>query len=89
MCWYVNVSFFTPCSSMLKLSKSTRHDSLVKIYQSIVLQQKIQSSKGHGKRKSNRKTEVESEESESDPEQLTSSRTESSNQLDRKLKHSK
>lgn len=51
-------------------------------------QQKFQSTKGHGRRRANRKTDVDSEESESDPEQLTSSRTESSNQLDMKHKHS-
>ncbi|XP_025829144.1 Down syndrome cell adhesion molecule-like protein Dscam2 isoform X2 [Agrilus planipennis] len=45
--------------------------------------QKFQSSKGHGKRR--RKADVESDESESDQDQLTSSRTESSNHLD--LKH--
>lgn len=44
-----------------------------------------QSSKG--KRRHSRK-DPESEESDSDPDQLTSSRTESSNQLDAKLKHS-
>lgn len=53
------------------------------------IQQKFQSTKGHGRRRANRKTDVESDESESDPEQLTSSRTESSNQLDMKYKHSK
>ena len=46
----------------------------------------LQSSKG--KRRHSRK-DPESEESDSDPDQLTSSRTESSNQLDAKLKHSK
>lgn len=51
-------------------------------------QQKLQSSKGHGRRKAGRKTDLDSEESESDGDQLTSSRTESSNQLDMKLKHS-
>ncbi|XP_065091072.1 cell adhesion molecule Dscam2 isoform X4 [Ochlerotatus camptorhynchus] len=47
----------------------------------------INSSKG--RRRHSRKTEPESEESDSDPDQLTSSRTESSNQLDAKIKHSK
>ncbi|XP_065091070.1 cell adhesion molecule Dscam2 isoform X2 [Ochlerotatus camptorhynchus] len=42
-----------------------------------------------GRRRHSRKTEPESEESDSDPDQLTSSRTESSNQLDAKIKHSK
>lgn len=42
-----------------------------------------------GRRRHSRKTEPESEESDSDPDQLTSSRTESSNQLDAKMKHSK
>ncbi|XP_052566813.1 cell adhesion molecule Dscam2 isoform X6 [Culex pipiens pallens] len=46
----------------------------------------INSSKG--RRRHSRKTEPESEESDSDPDQLTSSRTESSNQLDAKIKHS-
>lgn len=46
----------------------------------------LQSSKG--KRRHSRK-DPESEESDSDPDQLTSSRTESSNQLEAKLKHSK
>lgn len=41
-----------------------------------------------GRRRHSRKTDPESEESDSDPDQLTSSRTESSNQLDAKLKHS-
>jgi len=41
------------------------------------------------RRRHSRKTEPESEESDSDQDQLTSSRTESSNQLDAKLKHSK
>lgn len=45
-----------------------------------------QSTKGHGRRR--RKADVDSDDSESDPDQLTSSRTESSNQLDMKLKHS-
>ncbi|KAL3284947.1 hypothetical protein HHI36_019078 [Cryptolaemus montrouzieri] len=49
--------------------------------------QKFQGTKGHGRRRTSRKTDVDSEESESDGEQLTSSRTESSNQLDMKLKH--
>ncbi|KAK9876828.1 hypothetical protein WA026_015065 [Henosepilachna vigintioctopunctata] len=49
--------------------------------------QKFQSTKGHGRRRASRKADVDSEESESDGEQLTSSRTESSNQLDMKLKH--
>ncbi|XP_055627630.1 cell adhesion molecule Dscam2 isoform X4 [Toxorhynchites rutilus septentrionalis] len=47
----------------------------------------INSSKG--RRRHSRKTEPDSEESDSDQEQLTSSRTESSNQLDAKIKHSK
>ncbi|XP_058831699.1 cell adhesion molecule Dscam2 isoform X4 [Topomyia yanbarensis] len=47
----------------------------------------INSSKG--RRRHSRKTEPESEESDSDQDQLTSSRTESSNQLDAKIKHSK
>ncbi|KFB50862.1 AGAP004902-PA-like protein [Anopheles sinensis] len=42
-----------------------------------------------GRRRHSRKTEPESEESDSDQDQLTSSRTESSNQLDAKMKHSK
>ncbi|XP_058831697.1 cell adhesion molecule Dscam2 isoform X2 [Topomyia yanbarensis] len=42
-----------------------------------------------GRRRHSRKTEPESEESDSDQDQLTSSRTESSNQLDAKIKHSK
>ncbi|XP_076273021.1 Down syndrome cell adhesion molecule 2 isoform X3 [Rhynchophorus ferrugineus] len=46
--------------------------------------QKFQSTKGHGRRRANRK-DIDSDESESDQEALTSSRTESSNQLD--LKH--
>ncbi|XP_055627636.1 cell adhesion molecule Dscam2 isoform X10 [Toxorhynchites rutilus septentrionalis] len=46
----------------------------------------INSSKG--RRRHSRKTEPDSEESDSDQEQLTSSRTESSNQLDAKIKHS-
>ncbi|XP_062543637.1 cell adhesion molecule Dscam2 isoform X2 [Armigeres subalbatus] len=46
----------------------------------------INSSKG--RRRHSRKTEPESEESDSDQDQLTSSRTESSNQLDAKIKHS-
>ncbi|XP_055627632.1 cell adhesion molecule Dscam2 isoform X6 [Toxorhynchites rutilus septentrionalis] len=41
-----------------------------------------------GRRRHSRKTEPDSEESDSDQEQLTSSRTESSNQLDAKIKHS-
>ncbi|XP_062708655.1 cell adhesion molecule Dscam2 isoform X6 [Aedes albopictus] len=41
-----------------------------------------------GRRRHSRKTEPESEESDSDQDQLTSSRTESSNQLDAKIKHS-
>ncbi|XP_022918386.1 cell adhesion molecule Dscam2 isoform X1 [Onthophagus taurus] len=49
--------------------------------------QKFQSTKGHGRRRANRKADVDTDESESDPEQLTSSRTESSNQLDMKHKH--
>ncbi|KAJ8949300.1 hypothetical protein NQ318_006725 [Aromia moschata] len=49
--------------------------------------QKFQSTKGHGRRRANRKNDVDSEDSESDQDQLTSSRTESSNQLDMKLKH--
>ncbi|KAL9905343.1 Down syndrome cell adhesion molecule 2 isoform 4-T7 [Glossina fuscipes fuscipes] len=40
------------------------------------------------RRRHSRKTEPESEESESDPDQLTSSRTESSNQPEGKIKHS-
>ncbi|XP_074032455.1 Down syndrome cell adhesion molecule 2 isoform X3 [Leptinotarsa decemlineata] len=51
--------------------------------------QKFQSTKGHGRRRVNRKNDVDSDESESDQDQLTSSRTESSNQLDMKHKHSK
>ncbi|XP_060535010.1 cell adhesion molecule Dscam2 isoform X1 [Cylas formicarius] len=47
--------------------------------------QKFQSTKGHGRRRVNRKNEIDSDESESDQDQLTSSRTESSNQLD--IKH--
>ncbi|XP_057660096.1 cell adhesion molecule Dscam2 isoform X2 [Diorhabda carinulata] len=50
--------------------------------------QKFQSTKGHGRRRANRKTDVDSDDSESDQDQLTSSRTESSNQLDMKHKHS-
>ncbi|XP_045464515.1 Down syndrome cell adhesion molecule-like protein Dscam2 isoform X8 [Harmonia axyridis] len=50
--------------------------------------QKLQGTKGHGRRKAGRKNDVDSEESESDGDQLTSSRTESSNQLDMKIKHS-
>ncbi|XP_066139979.1 cell adhesion molecule Dscam2 isoform X2 [Euwallacea fornicatus] len=46
--------------------------------------QKFQSTKGHGRRRTNRK-DIDSDESESDQEALTSSRTESSNHLD--LKH--
>ncbi|XP_050090141.1 Down syndrome cell adhesion molecule-like protein Dscam2 isoform X6 [Anopheles aquasalis] len=46
----------------------------------------INSSKG--RRRHSRKTEPESEESDSDQDPLTSSRTESSNQLDAKMKHS-
>lgn len=46
-----------------------------------------QSSKG--RRRHSRKNEIESDESDSDQDQLTSSRTESSNHLDAKLKHSK
>ncbi|KAL1516797.1 hypothetical protein ABEB36_000653 [Hypothenemus hampei] len=46
--------------------------------------QKFQSTKVHGRRRTNRK-DLDSDESESDQEALTSSRTESSNQLD--LKH--
>ncbi|XP_035789910.1 Down syndrome cell adhesion molecule-like protein Dscam2 isoform X3 [Anopheles albimanus] len=42
-----------------------------------------------GRRRHSRKTEPESEESDSDQDPLTSSRTESSNQLDAKMKHSK
>ncbi|XP_049818857.1 Down syndrome cell adhesion molecule-like protein Dscam2 isoform X3 [Aethina tumida] len=49
--------------------------------------QKFQSTKGHGRRRANRKTDVDSDDSESDQDQLTSSRTESSNQLDMKHKH--
>ncbi|KAB0795843.1 hypothetical protein PPYR_09904 [Photinus pyralis] len=49
--------------------------------------QKFQSAKGHGRRRTSRKTDVDSDESDSDPDQITSSRTESSNQLDMKLKH--
>ncbi|XP_035789912.1 Down syndrome cell adhesion molecule-like protein Dscam2 isoform X5 [Anopheles albimanus] len=41
-----------------------------------------------GRRRHSRKTEPESEESDSDQDPLTSSRTESSNQLDAKMKHS-
>ncbi|CAH1181312.1 unnamed protein product [Phyllotreta striolata] len=48
--------------------------------------QKFQSAKGH-RRRTSRKTDVDSEDSESDQDQLTSSRTESSNQLDLKHKH--
>ncbi|ERL93382.1 hypothetical protein D910_10674, partial [Dendroctonus ponderosae] len=47
--------------------------------------QKFQSTKGHGRRRANRK-DIDSDESESDQEALTSSRTESSNQLDLKQK---
>lgn len=47
----------------------------------------FQSSKN--RRRHSRKTEPESEESDSDQDPLTSSRTESSNQLDAKIKHSK
>ncbi|XP_030757648.1 Down syndrome cell adhesion molecule-like protein Dscam2 isoform X3 [Sitophilus oryzae] len=47
--------------------------------------QKFQSTKGHGRRRANRK-DIDSDESESDQEALTSSRTESSNQLDMKHK---
>ncbi|XP_017775727.1 PREDICTED: Down syndrome cell adhesion molecule-like protein Dscam2 [Nicrophorus vespilloides] len=44
--------------------------------------------KVHGRpRRTNRKTDVDSDDSESDPDQLTSSRTESSNHLDMKHKH--
>lgn len=53
------------------------------------LQQKYQGTKSHGRRRTSRKTDVDSDESESDQDQLTSSRTESSNQLDMKQKHSK
>ncbi|KAF5279124.1 hypothetical protein FQA39_LY05802 [Lamprigera yunnana] len=49
--------------------------------------QKFQSSKGHGRRRASRKTDVDSDETDSDPDQITSSRTESSNHLDMKLKH--
>ncbi|CAH2009909.1 unnamed protein product [Acanthoscelides obtectus] len=49
--------------------------------------QKFQSTKGHGRRRANRKNDVDSDDSESDQDQLTSSRTESSNQLDMKHKH--
>ncbi|CAG2066904.1 unnamed protein product, partial [Timema podura] len=45
-------------------------------------------SKHPSRRRSSRKTDVDTDESDSDPDQLTSSRTESSNQLDMgKLKH--
>ena len=47
---------------------------------------KFQSSKN--RRRHSRKTEPESEDSDSDQDPLTSSRTESSNQLDGKIKHS-
>lgn len=48
------------------------------------------SSRRRQQRKQQTPGDVESDESESDPDQLTSSRTESSNQLDAgKLKHSK
>ncbi|XP_050300550.1 cell adhesion molecule Dscam2 isoform X1 [Anthonomus grandis grandis] len=47
--------------------------------------QKFQSTKNHGRRRTNRK-DIDSDESESDQEGLTSSRTESSNQLDMKHK---
>ncbi|KAK7792151.1 hypothetical protein R5R35_000418 [Gryllus longicercus] len=44
--------------------------------------------KGGARRRGSRKTEVETDDSDSDPDQLTSSRTESSNQLDtNKFKH--
>ncbi|KAK4877583.1 hypothetical protein RN001_010089 [Aquatica leii] len=49
--------------------------------------QKFQSSKGHGRRRTSRKADMDSDETDSDPDQITSSRTESSNQLDMKLKH--
>lgn len=46
----------------------------------------LQTSKN--RRRHSRKTEPESEESDSDQDPVTSSRTESSNQLDAKIKHS-
>lgn len=49
------------------------------------MQQKFQGTKGHGRRRSNRKNEVDSDESESDTEH----RTESSTQLEVKRKQSK
>lgn len=50
------------------------------------LTSQFQSSKN--RRRHSRKTEPESDESDSDQDPLTSSRTESSNQLDAKIKHS-
>lgn len=49
----------------------------------------LQQSTTKSQRGRRRKTDPDTDESESDPDQLTSSRTESSNQLDVKLKHSK
>lgn len=46
--------------------------------------------KAAARRRGSRKTDVDTDDSDSDPDQLTSSRTESSNQLDAgKIKHSK
>lgn len=58
-----------------------------KIY--VIQSMKSVSSRRRQQRKQQTPGDVESDESESDPDQLTSSRTESSNQLDAgKLKHS-
>ncbi|XP_055845691.1 cell adhesion molecule Dscam2 isoform X10 [Episyrphus balteatus] len=62
------------------LKSTTRHNSSSSPYYNIT---------SKNRRRHSRKTEPESEESESDPDQLTSSRTESSNQHEAKIKHSK
>ncbi|CAH0547661.1 unnamed protein product [Brassicogethes aeneus] len=69
-------------------SSVQRNSPYYNIFSFIFPQQKFQSTKGHrGRRTNNRKTDVDSDDSESDQDQLTSSRTESSNQIDIKLKH--
>ncbi|KAK9688242.1 Fibronectin type III domain [Popillia japonica] len=49
--------------------------------------QKSETTKSHGRRKASRKANIDSEDSESDPDHLLSSRTESSIQLDLNQKH--
>ncbi|XP_072391711.1 cell adhesion molecule Dscam2 isoform X1 [Diabrotica undecimpunctata] len=73
------------CASPPPATSSVQRNS--PYYNIASIQQKFQSTKGHGRRRANRKNDVDSDDSESDQDQLTSSRTESSNQLDMKHKH--